>query len=124
MPKDYNRTDRIADLIQRELATILMRESQDPRFAMISVSAVTVTRDLSQAKIYISAYQADGQQKITETIKALNKAAGFFRSLLANRIKLRTTPQLFFVYDESIEYGNRLTHLIDKALDRDSKDES
>ena len=125
MPKDYSRTDRIADLIQRELSTILLRESQDPRFALISVSAVTVTRDLAYAKVYISAYRADDdKQKITETVKALNKATGFFRSLLANRIQLRTTPQLKFIYDESIVYGNRLSNLIDEAVKRNSSDES
>lgn len=124
MTKEYSRTDRIADLIQRELSVIMQRESQDPRFNLMTVSAVKVTRDLAQAKIYITSYQVSDKEKLTEVLRALNKAAGFFRSMLAQRMKLRTTPQLNFIYDESIEYGNRLSNLIDEAVKRDSPDES
>jgi len=123
MPKDYSRTERIADLIQRELSLIIQRESQDPRFGLITVSAVTVTRDLAHAKIYITSYQIDGQEKLKEILRALNKAAGFFRSMLASRIQLRTTPQLNFIYDESIEYGTKLSSLIDEVVQRDDVDE-
>jgi len=123
MPKDYSRTERIADLIQRELSLIMQRESQDPRFSLITFSAVTVTRDLAHAKVYITSYQINGQEKLLEILRALNKAAGFFRSMLASRIKLRTIPQLTFVYDESIEYGTRLSSLIDEVVKRDSTDE-
>lgn len=123
MPKDYSRIERIADLIQRELSLIIQRESQDPRFELITVSAVTVTRDLAHAKIYITSYKIDGQEKLKEILRALNKAAGFFRSMLASRIKLRTTPQLQFIYDESIEYGAKLSNLIDEVVNKDNIDE-
>jgi ribosome-binding factor A len=121
MPKEYSRTERIADLIQRELSTVLQRETHDPRFTLVTVSAVKVTRDLAQAKVYITCYQAQDKQAIAATTKALNKAAGFFRSLLAKQIQLRTIPQLHFIYDESIEYGNRLSNLIDEAVKRDEQ---
>jgi len=124
MAKEYSRTERVADLIQRELSIIIQRESQDPRFSLITISGVNVARDLAQAKVYITSYQIEGEDKLKEILRALNKASGFFRSMLASRIQLRTTPQLFFVYDESIEYGSRLSTLIDEALKRDSNDES
>lgn len=123
MPKDFNRIDRVADLIQRELSTILQRESHDPRFAMVTISAVTVTRDLAYAKVYVTSYQIKDKAAIQSTLQALNKAAGFFRSTLAKRIQLRTIPQLNFIYDESIEYGSRLSDLIDSAVKRDRSDE-
>ncbi len=121
MPKEYSRTERIGDLMQRELSHVLARESHDPRFNLLTVSAVKVTRDLAQAKVYVTSYTASDKQASADTIKALNKAAGFFRSLLAKQIQLRTIPQLRFIYDESIEYGSRLSTLIDEVNKREEE---
>src|SRR4051794_2969300 len=108
MPKkDYSRTERIGDLIQKELSLIFQKEAKDPRFDMVTISAVDVSPNLSQAKIYIVSYKINDPDQKVKLIKSLNKASGFFRTLLASRIDIRTTPQLNFIYDESIERGTK-----------------
>ena len=114
MPKEYSRADRIAELIQRELAFLMQREVKDPRVKMVTVSAVKVSRDLSHAKVYIS--QIAAKEDVEKTVAVLNKASSFLRTALAQRVKLRITPHLHFVYDKSIAEGGRLSSLIDKAL--------
>lgn len=112
MKKAFNRTDRVAEMIQRKLAQIISQEIQDPRLtSLVTISGVKVTRDLGHAKIYFTVLTDDP----TETTLILNTAASFLRSALARTNTLRTVPQLHFVYDESIEYGKRLSRLIDEA---------
>lgn len=133
------RQQRVADLIQRELAVLIQLELDDPRVGMVSVTGVDVSRDLAVADVYVTVMNSgsgtgDGdlpgpessegtldKLEIDENLKALNKAAGFLRSQLARRSKLRTTPKLRFHFDESISRGNKLSSLIDEALaaDRD-----
>ena len=90
MPKDFNRTDRIADLIQRELSQIIQQQVRDARLKQVTITAVRVAADLSFAKIYIT--QLDDQQPIEQTLKGLNKLAGFLRYHLAQTIELRIMP--------------------------------
>ncbi|MFP6826262.1 MAG: 30S ribosome-binding factor RbfA [Pseudohongiellaceae bacterium] len=132
------RTQRVADQIRREIAVLIQMELNDPRIGMVSVTAVKVSRDLSYAKIYVtvlnsladsgavnsSTLSAPGQLdklEIEENLKALNKASGYLRSLLAKRLTLRSVPKLRFHYDGSVERGRHLSELIDNALaaDRD-----
>ena len=132
------RTQRVADQIRREIAVLIQMELNDPRIGMVSVTAVKVSRDLSYAKIYVtvlnsltdsgavnsSTLSAPGQLdklEIEENLKALNKASGYLRSLLAKRLTLRSVPKLRFYYDGSVERGRHLSELIDNALaaDRD-----
>lgn len=111
MSNNFKRTDRIAEMIQRKLASIIPLEIKDPRLkGFITISAVKVTADLGHAKVYFTVYDED--KKLAENI--LNAASGFLRSALARSITVRTVPQLHFVYDESIEYGEKLSRLIDK----------
>lgn len=119
MPKVYSRTQRVGDMIQREVAQLIQCDIKDPRVGMVTVLAVDVSRDLSHAKVYISTLgeEAEGH----EVVKVLNHAAGFLRCQLANNVKLRITPQLHFIYDNSITRGRKLTDLIDLALDSDKK---
>lgn len=112
MPKDYSRSERVADQIQRELAQLIQQEIQDPRVHLVTVSAVRVSKDLSQATVFVSSL--DKGHEIKEQIEALNHAAGFLRHGLAQRMRLRVVPNIRFRYDESIERGVRLTHLIDE----------
>lgn len=110
MTSQYKRTDRIAEMLQRELAQLITKEVRDPRMpAFVTISAVKVSADLSYAKVYFTVLNHD----INETKDILNAAAGGLRSALARSVKLRTVPQLQFIYDESIEYGRRLSKLID-----------
>ena len=114
MKKTFNRTERVGEMIQRKLAQIIQQEIQDPRLTdLITISGVKVTRDLGHAKVYFTVFNGDA----TVTTTILNTAASFLRSALARTNTLRTVPQLHFVYDESIEYGKRLSRLIDDLND-------
>jgi ribosome-binding factor A len=114
MPREYPRTRRVGEQMQRELAGILHEELKDPRLGMISVSGVEVSRDLAHARVYISVL--GGEEDVSETIKVLNKAAGFLRHQLGQRMRLRAVPQLRFLYDESLAEGARMDALIAAAL--------
>lgn len=118
MSNNFKRTDRIAEMIQRKLAQIIPQEIKDPRLkGFITISAVKVAADLGHAKIYFTILDED--KKLAVNI--LNAAASFLRMALARTIALRTVPQLHFIYDESIEYAERLSRLIDKVNIPNSK---
>lgn len=114
MPKEFSRLDRINERIARELARIIQFEVKDPRVKMVTISAVKVSRDLSHAKVYVSAVGTEEQAR--EIVEVLVKASGFLRSKIASAVQLRTTPKLNFVYDESLIRSNRIVNLIDSQL--------
>lgn len=118
MPQLSKRARRVADLVHQQLALLLKREINDPRLENISFTAVDVSSDLSQAKVFFSTWNAD---EINEAQAALEKAAGYLRSLLAKSTALRFIPNLRFCYDQSIEQGARLSKLIDEAIAQDKK---
>lgn len=109
MKRSSGRPQKLGDLIQRELSDLLKREVRDPRVGMITITSVDVSPDLSHAKIFFTVLE---EEKLAETTQGLQRAAGFLRSQLARRIKLYTTPELRFAYDESVERGDRLSRLI------------
>lgn len=122
MPKDYPRSRRIAEQIQRELAEIIRLELKDPRVGMITLTDVEVTPDCEHAKVFFTRLgDAADNQDVT---RALAHAAGFLRSELAHRMRLRVVPQLQFAYDESVERGVRLSNLIDEAVASDKPSRS
>lgn len=114
MPKDYPRSRRIAEQIQRELSEIIRLELKDPRVGMITLTDVEVTQDYSHAKVFFTRLGDPAQN--TDIQHALEHAAGFLRSELAHRMRLRIVPQLHFEYDVSVERGVRLSNLIDEAV--------
>jgi len=116
MPKDYARTDRIAEQIQRELAQLLRLEVKDPRVRMVTITGVEVTRDYSHAKIFYTTLEGDSK----DLQQGLERSSGFLRSKLASAMKLRITPQLHFAYDASVEHGSQLSQLIDRAVASDN----
>jgi ribosome-binding factor A len=117
MPKEFSRTRRIGEQIKRELAELIRDEIKDPRVVMVTVSAVDVSRDLGHAKVYFTTL--DQEHKREDVVKVLNKASGFLRHELSRRLTTRTTPQLHFFYDESIEKGEHLSSLIESAVASD-----
>ena len=121
MSRDYPRTRRIGDQMQRDLSALIRDEIKDPRLGMVTISAVDVTRDLAYAKVYVTVLGDEQARK--DSLAVLNRAAGFLRRLLGQRMVLRTVPQLKFVYDESIERGERLSRLIDSVAPRDENGE-
>ncbi|WP_448212202.1 30S ribosome-binding factor RbfA [Colwellia sp. MEBiC06753] len=120
MSRDFSRTDRVAQQIQKEIATIIQREVKDPRLGMVTVNAVEVTRDLAYAKIFVTFFTLEGQNE-QQSAAILNEAAGFIRSLLAKRLKARIMPELRFVYDASLVEGVRMTNLVNQAVADDER---
>jgi len=120
MAREFARTDRVAQEIQKEVAMIIQREVKDPRLGMVTVSAVEITRDLAYAKIFVTFFTLEGQN-VDKSVEILNEAAGFIRSLLAKRIKARIMPELRFVYDQSMVEGVRMTNLVNQAVESDKK---
>lgn len=113
MPKEFSRTQRVSELIRRELATVIAREMDDPRVRFVSITAVEVSRDLRNAKVYVT--QIDAAADAALDVRSLQKAAGFLRKRLADVLTLKTMPALTFVYDHSIERGVELTRLIEQS---------
>lgn len=109
------RLRRIEEQLRAELAAILSREVRDPRVTGVSLTAARVARDLEHAQVFFTRLQGPHEP----AAKALNHAAGFLRSQLAQRMDLRTVPKLTFVYDASIERGAHLSSLIDQAVAED-----
>jgi len=116
MAKDFSRSKRVAEQIQRELADLLQFELKDPRVGMATITEVEVSGDLSHAKIYFIVHE-----RPDEALIGLQAAAGFLRSQLSKRLLLRSVPQLHFVYDSAIDRGIHMSQLIDEAIAADNK---
>ena len=111
--KQFERTDRIAAEVMREVERIIREDVSDPRTdCMFSVTHVDVTRDLRYAKVYISIYEEEKRQPM---MKALKSAAGFIRHNLGTRVQLRYTPELLFELDTTIEYGVHIASLLNQV---------
>jgi ribosome-binding factor A len=121
MPRDFPRTRRVGEQLQRELATLIRDEIGDPRLGMVSISGVEVSRDLSHAKVFFSTLGE--QQDADMSLQVLQGAAGFLRRLLGQRLVMRHVPQLQFKQDHSLEEGARLSALIDAAVRADQADD-
>lgn len=104
------KTQRIASSIVKELSYILAYEVKDSDIKFVTVNDCKLSSDLSFAKIYVTVFN---KEKKDETLKALKEASGFIRKQLSERIDIRHTPELEFVYDESIEYGKKIEKIID-----------
>ena len=122
MAREYARTDRVGQQIQKEIAVILMREIKDPRLSMTTVSAVEVTRDLAYAKVFVTFFN-DNAEEIKESLEVLTEAEGYIRSLLGKRLRARIMPHLRFIYDSSMSEGVRMSALVDQAVASDSHDD-
>ena len=114
MSRDFKRTDRVGAEMRRELAELIREEIKDPALGLLTVQEVRVVRDFSQAKVFVTAMAA--QLESQEIVSHLNQVAGHLRWLLGQRMKLRSVPKLIFVYDKSVEEGEHLSALIDRAV--------
>ena len=111
--RQYERTDRIASEIMREVERIIREDVSDPRTqCMFSITHVDVTRDLRYAKVYVSVYE---EEKREPMMKALRSAAGFIRHNIGRRVQLRYTPELLFELDTTIEYGVHIASLLNQV---------
>lgn len=112
MPREFNRNERIAAQIKRELAAILQNQIKDPRLGMVTVNAVDIGRDLAVAKVYVTNLKYNNSEQKSE--KILNQAASYIRRELAKRMRMRNIPELRFLYDDSLERGNRLAAIFNE----------
>ncbi len=120
----FQRTDRVADLMQREIADILLKEVKDPRVQFVTITAVRVTKDLRNARVFYTSMQEG--EALDSVAEGLQKAAGFVQRKIGGRLKLRNTPHIIFVYDSSFETGahmDRLLREIEQSLPPDTSDE-
>lgn len=113
MSGKFARRDRVSGLLRRELAVLIQREIKDPKVGFVGVSDVEVTRDLSVAKVYVTHYNPE---QVDDSIKALNRSAGFLRARLGEMLRMRSIPELRFYHDDSVERGKHLDQLIDAAI--------
>ena len=121
MAREFSRTERVADYLQRELAGLIQREMRDPRVGMVSVTGVSVSRDLGHARVYYTELDADSGEEAKECTEALNKAAGFLRTQLSRDSNMRSVPRLRFYFDTSVGRGRHMEALIGEAAEADRK---
>lgn len=117
MANPGQRRHRIEGELQRTLAGLIAREVKDPRVGSVTITAVEIASDLSSARVFFLPF--GGQHSAEEVIAGLTRAAGFLRGEVGRRLRLRHTPRLEFVLDESIERASQLTSLIDRAVAAD-----
>jgi ribosome-binding factor A len=121
---EKKRSDKVADLIQREISQMLLKSIKDPRIGFVTITKVNVSEDCRFAKVYFSV--AGTLTERERSMKGLNSARGFVRKELGRRIRLRYTPEILFQFDPSIEYAIHMEELIqsikhEKEPDEDEK---
>jgi ribosome-binding factor A len=119
MPREFTRSDRVSDAIQRILGQVIAQEIRDPRIGLVNINAVTVTRDMAYAKVYVTFVGADETESLAAAA-VLNKASGFLRGFIAKELIMRSVPKLQFIYDKTAIRGQELSYLIDRAMKEDS----
>ena len=119
MAREFGRSQRVGDYLQRELAGLIQKRIRDPRIGLVGVNEVMVSRDLSYATVYVTFMDKPGHHEAKESVEILNKAAGFLRTQVAKEIQMRSTPRLRFKYDESVNRGRDLSDLIARARQSD-----
>ena len=122
MPREFERKARVAAEIQRALAEVVRDEARDPRLANVTVCGVDVSRDLAHARVFVAVLGRNldpDERGSDETLEALDRAAPFLRTALARRLKIRTVPELHFLYDETLDRGARINALLQQEHDDD-----
>ncbi|PCJ33036.1 MAG: ribosome-binding factor A [Gammaproteobacteria bacterium] len=116
MAREFSRTNRISQLVMRELAQMIQHEVSDPRVGLVTVSHVDVTSDMKYANVFVTRLNGvDSDKDVDECLQGLKRAAGYLRRNLAGRVELRNIPELRFRYDRSLERGFQMDELITKA---------
>ena len=110
---DYQRSERVGDLLLEVIADLLRREIHDPRLQWLNLTGVKVSKDLRQAKVFFNLLGDRGDKSEAET--ALQSAGGFIRSRIGKNLKLRFVPAIDFVYDDSEDVARRIDALLDKV---------
>ena len=114
MAREFSRSSRLGEQIQRDLSELIRTQVKDPRVGLVTITDVEVSRDLSHARVYVTSL--DEAIARNDTLRALQHAAGFLRWQLSRSLSVRSVPELHFEYDESVERGIRVSRLIDEAV--------
>ncbi|MGL9734852.1 MAG: 30S ribosome-binding factor RbfA [Symbiopectobacterium sp.] len=124
MAREFSRTQRVSQEMQKEIGIILQRELKDPRIGMATVSGVDMSRDLAYAKVFVTFLNDNEPEQVKAGIKALQDASGFIRVLLGKAMRLRVVPELTFAYDNSLVEGMRMSNLVTNVLRNDAEKRS
>ena len=114
MPKEFSRSQRVAEQIRRALAELIRLEVKDPRVGFITLTDVEITPDYAHAKVFFTSMK--GEEGLDEILTGLRRASGFLRRELGKRVRIHTLPELHFHYDSSVERGSRMSQLIDQVV--------
>jgi ribosome-binding factor A len=110
--KDTRRIDRLGDLIKEEISNLLIRQIRDPRIGMLTITDVEVSRDLRTAKVFYTVSGDDNARR--EAQRGLESAVGFIRSAVAHNLTIRRMPELTFVFDTSLDYGQKIDRILEE----------
>ena len=119
MPREYSRNQRLGNQVLRTLSELLRFETKDPRLSQVSLTSVELSRDLSVARVYFNLVDIDADPEPVK--EGLLKASGFLRSQLGRELKIRHVPELRFSHDDSAAESQRISDLIDGALNSDNR---
>lgn len=108
--------ERLENSFVEKISDIIKNNIKDKDIEFVTITATKISSDLSYAKVYFTTLN---DEKRNEIIKSLNKASSFIRSELCQKINIRKMPELVFIYDESIEYGNKIEHIIEELKESD-----
>lgn len=111
------RAERVGEQMKQEIMDIANNKVKDPRIGFLTITDVKVTNDLSMATVYLTVL--GDEKQVDDTFKGLEKATGYIKSELGSRMRLRVVPELYFEYDESIDYGNKIEKLIQDLHKKD-----
>ena len=123
MVGSFQRTDRVADLMRRDIAEVLLREVKDPRVSFVTITDVRLSKDLRNARVFFTALLQDGQT-LEDVTEGLQHASGFVQRKVGGRLQLRCTPHITFAYDSSLENGSKMDAIlrnIEQELESGSK---
>ncbi len=120
MSKEFSRTQRVSQQLQKELALILQREVRDSRIGMVTISDVEVSRDLAYAKVFVT-FLCVGEQTPESSLAALKEHEVQIRMMLGKRIRLRLTPEVRFTYDNTLVEGMRMSNLVSEVVSDDKR---
>lgn len=116
------RSEKVAEAIHEIVSALLLKGVKDPRIGFTTITGVKVSDDLHFATIYFSVVGSDAEKKSTES--GLNSARGFIRRELGKNLRMRYVPEVFFKYDESVDYGQRIDTLLDEILTTEPNDDT
>lgn len=120
MAREFSRSRRVGQELQKEIALILQREIKDERLRLVTVSGVELSKDLSSAKVFVT-FLDNEPENVTQGMKVLKDASGFIRSLVGKAMRLRITPELRFAYDHSLVEGIRISNLVSNTIAEDER---